>query len=534
MNTDSCSKLKKSSWPESRLIPNETQFISISLGNTSLHWAFHGEKENNLNPTFFWRTPQLTPEDVSPDTEEDLILTFAHYLPERVLSFFFGDSGIRSIASARERNEKRGHVPSIYIISTNQEQTDLFCRLVGPIPCRLYEMQASDFFSPEKGVYPGLGVDRLASLRGAISITGLPALVIDGGSAMTYTGVDGDGRIMGGGISPGLKMRFQALEDYTYGLPGVNIEKEVDGLIREATISNTPADIFANETKRAMVVSSLNEIASHMRSIVEVWMHKVGGPKKRKAGYNDSPRQANGAFVKQNDDRIVALAGGSGNLLAKLLDENDGGVINTLERPMIRAKPCNGILHFGVAWVLCQKSNKPHVEPNISLSTTKTNGTSKDPVNDKLKKYIGETVIKDFEDSNGVIQTFKGQCVSYAMWKSDDENDKSEPRPLFRVVYSDGDEEDLFLEELEALVKAYKQNGPKAIDPKKNPQGYIGSRVAKVFFGDQLYFGTIMSYSDKYWKVVYDDDDAEEFDEGDLLKAVKLYDGNKESDPKGP
>mmetsp|Transcript_4977 Transcript_4977/g.9477 ORF Transcript_4977/g.9477 Transcript_4977/m.9477 type:complete len:533 (+) Transcript_4977:267-1865(+) len=532
MAFDPYSKLKKSSWPESRLVPNETQFISISLGNTSLHWAFHGEKENNLNPTFFWRTPQLTPEDVSPDTEEDLIQTFARYLPERVVPFFFGSSVTHSIQAARERNESRGHVPSMYLVSTNQEQTNLFCKLVSILPCRVYELQPLDFFSPDHGAYPGLGVDRMASLRGAISITGLPALVIDGGSAMTYTAADADGKIIGGGISPGLKMRFQALEDYTYGLPGVNIEKEVEGLIRSATISNTPADIFAKETKMAMVVSTLNEMSSHMRSVVNVWMDKVGGPKKRKSNYSDV--QDKDESVKSNDDRIVALAGGSGNLLAKLLDENDGGVINTLQRPMIRAKPCNGILHFGVAWVLCQKSNKPHVEPNISTSSKNQSNTVDDDSLEKWNKYIGETVIKDFEAGGGVIQTFKGQCVSYAMWKSDDDDETVEPRPLFRVVYSDGDEEDLFVDELEQLIKDYKTNGAKAINPKKNPQGFIGSRVAKVFFGDQIYFGSIVSYSEKYWKVVYDDDDIEEFDEKELLAAVKLYDGNRENDPKRP
>jgi len=40
-----------------------------------------------------------------------------------------------------------------------------------------------------------------------MEISGVPALVIDGGTAMTYTGVDVDGNILGGGISPGRKFR---------------------------------------------------------------------------------------------------------------------------------------------------------------------------------------------------------------------------------------------------------------------------------------------------------------------------------------
>ena len=61
-------------------------------------------------------------------------------------------------------------------------------------------------------------------------------------------------------------------------------------------------------------------------------------------------------------------------------------------------------------------------------------------------------------------------------------------------------------------IKAYKNQGPKVINPKSNPEGYIGTRVAKYFFGTDLYFGSVKKYNKDggYWWIEYDDGDGEE------------------------
>ncbi|MGK3745254.1 MAG: pantothenate kinase type III [Bacillariaceae sp.] len=52
------------------------------------------------------------------------------------------------------------------------------------VPAKIFKLKNTDFFTPEQGVYPTMGVDRVAALYGAKLHYSLPALVIDGGTAM--------------------------------------------------------------------------------------------------------------------------------------------------------------------------------------------------------------------------------------------------------------------------------------------------------------------------------------------------------------
>lgn len=75
---------------------------------------------------------------------------------------------------------------------------------------------------PEK-----LGLDRLAAVVGAHFLYPKSSnLVIDAGTCVTYDYVDEQGNYYGGSISPGLKMRFKALNHYTKKLPLVEAELE--------------------------------------------------------------------------------------------------------------------------------------------------------------------------------------------------------------------------------------------------------------------------------------------------------------------
>ncbi|ATL46361.1 type III pantothenate kinase [Chitinophaga caeni] len=65
-----------------------------------------------------------------------------------------------------------------------------------------------------------LGVDRIALSVGAWSkFPGQHSLVIAAGSAITYNFVHKSGSLIGGGISPGIEMRFKALHSFTDQLP---------------------------------------------------------------------------------------------------------------------------------------------------------------------------------------------------------------------------------------------------------------------------------------------------------------------------
>jgi len=71
-----------------------------------------------------------------------------------------------------------------------------------------------------------LGLDRLAAVIGARYLyPGKSSLIIDGGTCITYDWVDAGGDYFGGSISPGLNMRYKALNNYTAGLPLISADE---------------------------------------------------------------------------------------------------------------------------------------------------------------------------------------------------------------------------------------------------------------------------------------------------------------------
>jgi type III pantothenate kinase len=72
-----------------------------------------------------------------------------------------------------------------------------------------------------------LGYDRIAAVAAAAGIfPNKNVLVIDAGSCITYDFISSRKEYMGGGISPGIKMRFSALNTFTGKLPLISSEPE--------------------------------------------------------------------------------------------------------------------------------------------------------------------------------------------------------------------------------------------------------------------------------------------------------------------
>lgn len=72
-----------------------------------------------------------------------------------------------------------------------------------------------------------LGKDRLAAVVGANYLhPGSDLLVIDAGTAITYDFIDANGNYLGGNISPGIQMRFKALNHFTSKLPLVEMKDQ--------------------------------------------------------------------------------------------------------------------------------------------------------------------------------------------------------------------------------------------------------------------------------------------------------------------
>lgn len=96
-----------------------------------------------------------------------------------------------------------------------------------------------------------LGVDRIAGVCGAQALfPGKNSLVIDSGTCITFDFLDASGNFLGGAISPGFRMRFQAVHTFTSRLPLVEPAEEApligdstESCIRSGVINGLVAEI---------------------------------------------------------------------------------------------------------------------------------------------------------------------------------------------------------------------------------------------------------------------------------------------------
>jgi type III pantothenate kinase len=109
-----------------------------------------------------------------------------------------------------------------------------------------------------------LGADRVAACVGAnFLFPDEDLVVIDMGTCITYDLIDGTGTFQGGIISPGVKMRFNAMHSFTKRLPLIEPEKD-------------PAFI-GKSTGQAMQSGVMNGVLAEISGIIERYRHKSPG-----------------------------------------------------------------------------------------------------------------------------------------------------------------------------------------------------------------------------------------------------------------
>jgi pantothenate kinase type III len=98
----------------------------------------------------------------------------------------FGDTEnhgtVQNVSETAAKRDSSGI--SVYVISSNPPLEKKIRYMFRDVPAKIFKLKNTDFFTPEQGVYPTMGVDRVAALYGAKLHYSLPALVIDGGTAM--------------------------------------------------------------------------------------------------------------------------------------------------------------------------------------------------------------------------------------------------------------------------------------------------------------------------------------------------------------
>lgn len=222
--------------------------IALAIGNSRLHWGlFAGE---NLLET--WDTQHLSPSAVSRVSFESK----AEYLVQAV---------IRSIEDISAKNFLRlpatpdfassGELPSVrlplILASVVPEQTALWQSYPDVKIITLDQL-------PLQGLYPTLGIDRALALLGAGTELGWPVLVIDAGTALTFTGADVNRRLVGGAILPGLGLQLSSLGQKTAGLPLVSLPE------------NMPQR-WATDTAIAIESGVVRGVVAAVKDFIEDW-----------------------------------------------------------------------------------------------------------------------------------------------------------------------------------------------------------------------------------------------------------------------
>ncbi len=165
--------------------------IGLSIGNSRYHWAW------------FLNTKRQT----SWDTEYLKIDRFSASFP------------IDLQALINQTKIEIDRIP-IYLVSVVPDQTAIWQKLS---QVKLITLDRI----PLNNLYPTLGIDRALAAFGAGEVYGYPVLVIDGGTALTITGIDEHRRFVGGAIMPGLRLQISSLSVGTAALPEIILPQQL-------------------------------------------------------------------------------------------------------------------------------------------------------------------------------------------------------------------------------------------------------------------------------------------------------------------
>ncbi len=107
-----------------------------------------------------------------------------------------------------------------------------------------------------------IGKDRLAAIAGGIDLyPDQDLLIFDAGTALTYELVNAKKEFVGGNISPGMQMRFKALNAYTSRLPLLNPEPD--------------CKLLGNSTDEAIIAGVQNSLTFEIEGLINHFQSNI-------------------------------------------------------------------------------------------------------------------------------------------------------------------------------------------------------------------------------------------------------------------
>jgi type III pantothenate kinase len=190
-----------------------------------------------------------------------------------------------------DKNETRGNIENIFLQYGKIQQTVLSSvgqdnfELLSELEKRSELVTISHAFAfPFQNKYATpatLGIDRMVLSAGAVlQYPGANRLVIDAGTCVTYDFIDSNDNYLGGAISPGLQLRYNAMHNFTAKLPLLYPEM--------------PQEYIGNSTAASMHSGVVNGMLHELEGFV-------------------------GQYIEQYQELTIILTGGDADFLAKRL-----------------------------------------------------------------------------------------------------------------------------------------------------------------------------------------------------------------------
>ena len=226
--------------------------IALAIGNSHLHWAlFDGQI---LQET--WDTQHLNVDAIghlSEDERTEFLVTAIAPIKQKIEQKIE-----QKLFSLSTHPELADHPADQFVIlplilaSVVPDQTALWQSYPNVRIITLDQL-------PIEGLYPTLGIDRALTLLGAGTQLGWPVLVIDAGTALTFTGADVNRRLIGGAILPGLGLQLWSLGEKTAGLP-------------VAILPYNLPQRWVTDTETAIQSGVVHGVVSAVNDFIEDWL----------------------------------------------------------------------------------------------------------------------------------------------------------------------------------------------------------------------------------------------------------------------
>jgi type III pantothenate kinase len=198
------------------------EWLGLTIGNSRCHWAWFQAES-----------------------------LYKSWDSEHLLTNYVSEEFVREILPV-DLGDRVSNLP-IYIASVVPFQTALWLTYSQAI------FISSDRIPLEK-IYPTIGIDRALALLGAGVTLGFPCLVIDAGTALTFTGANRDRVLVGGAILPGVRLQLRSLATNTAALPEVNLP-------------DTLPERFAKNTQEAIESGVIYTILAGICNYIEDWLN---------------------------------------------------------------------------------------------------------------------------------------------------------------------------------------------------------------------------------------------------------------------